>query len=74
MRTAPRHFELHIPTKTILKVLLWALLAWLAVKLWPELVYLSLSLLLAVALRGLEWGSRSIFWPALFERGSTGSC
>lgn len=50
MRTVPRHFELHIPTKTILKVLSWALLAWLAVKLWPELVYLSLSLLLAVAL------------------------
>lgn len=53
MRTVPRHFELHIPTKTILKVLLWALLAWLAVKLWPELVYLSLSLLLAVALSPL---------------------
>lgn len=50
MRTVPRHFELHIPTKTILKVLLWILLAWLAVKLWPELIYLSLSLLLAVAL------------------------
>lgn len=50
MRTVPRHFELHIPTKTILKVLLWLLVASLAVRLWPELVYLSLSLLLAVAL------------------------
>jgi len=50
MRSVPRHLELHIPTKTILKVLLWALIASLAIKLWPELVYLSLSLLLAVAL------------------------
>ncbi len=42
-------------------MLLWTLLAWLAVKLWPELVYLSLSLLLAVALNPLvdrlsRWG------------------
>ncbi|HVY25148.1 MAG TPA: AI-2E family transporter [Polyangiaceae bacterium] len=50
MRTLPRHFELHVPSKTILKVLLWCLLAWILVKLWPELVYLSLSLLLAIAL------------------------
>lgn len=51
MRTVPpRHFELHVPSKTILKVLLWCLLAWMLIKLWPELVYLSLSLLLAVAL------------------------
>lgn len=48
MRTTS--FELHIPTRTILKVLLWAFLTTVAVKLWPELVYLSLSLLLAVAL------------------------
>ena len=27
MRMLPRHFELHIPTKTILKVLLWLLVA-----------------------------------------------
>lgn len=50
MRPLPRHFELHIPSKTILKVLLWGLVASMVVKLWPELVYLSLSLLLAVAL------------------------
>ncbi|HEY6081549.1 MAG TPA: AI-2E family transporter [Polyangiaceae bacterium] len=43
-------FQLHIPTRTILKLLLWAFLTTVAVKLWPELVYLSLSLLLAVAL------------------------
>jgi putative heme transporter len=50
MRTLPRHFELHVPSKTILKLLGWLLLAWVIVKLWPELVYLSLSLLLAIAL------------------------
>lgn len=49
----PRPFELHIPTKTILKVLGWIFLATVAVKLWPELVYLSLSLLLAIALAPL---------------------
>jgi len=49
----PRPFELLIPTKTILKVLGWIFLATVAVKLWPELVYLSLSLLLAVALAPL---------------------
>lgn len=50
MRTLPRHFELHVPSKTILKVLLWCLLSWMLIRLWPELVYLSLSLLFAVAL------------------------
>src|SRR5882762_7949869 len=50
MRTLPRHFELHIPTKTILKVLGWIFVASVAVRLWPELVYLSLSVLLAIAL------------------------
>jgi predicted PurR-regulated permease PerM len=50
MRTLPRHFELHVPTKTILKLLGWAFLASIVFRLWPELVYLSLSLLLAVAL------------------------
>lgn len=49
----PRHLELYIPSKTILKVLGWLLLTWVVVKLWPELVYLSLSLLLAVALSPL---------------------
>lgn len=53
MRQLPRYFELHIPTKTILKVLLWLLVASAVVKLWPELVYLSLSLLLAIALAPL---------------------
>lgn len=61
MRLLPHRFELHIPSKTILKVLLWGLLAWSLVKLWPELVYLTLSVLLAVALAPLvdrmgRWG------------------
>src|SRR4051812_40971419 len=53
MRTSPRRFELEIPTRTILKVLIWLFLVSVVVKLWPELVYLSLSLLLAVALNPL---------------------
>ncbi len=50
MALPPRPFELQIPTKTILKVLVWAFLVWIVIRLWPELVFLSLSLLLAVAL------------------------
>lgn len=53
MRTLPRHFELHVPTKTILKLLAWTFLVSVVIKLWPELVYLSLSLLLAIALAPL---------------------
>jgi len=53
MSSMHRQVELHVPNKTILKLLLWALIASLAIKLWPELVYLSLSLLLAVALSPL---------------------
>lgn len=50
---SPRPFELQIPTRTILKVLIWAFLVSVVIKLWPELIYLSLSLLLAVALNPL---------------------
>lgn len=53
MRNRPPPVELRIPTRTILKVLVWALLASVVVKLWPELVYLSLSVLLAVAMNPL---------------------
>lgn len=49
----PRHVELHIPTKTVLKVLAWAFVVSVVIKLWPELIYLSLSLLLAVAMAPL---------------------
>jgi hypothetical protein len=47
MRLVPRHFELHISTNTILKVLAWAFVVFVVIKLWPELVYLTLSALLA---------------------------
>ena len=53
MRTVPRRFEIYIPTKTILQLLAWVFIVSVVVKLWPELVYLSLSLLLAVALSPL---------------------
>lgn len=52
-RSLPHQLELHVPSKTILKVLAWLLLTWVVVKLWPELVYLSLSLLLAIAMSPL---------------------
>lgn len=52
MRTTPaaRRLELHVPTQTILKLLLWALLVAVVLKLFRELAFLSLSLLIAVAL------------------------
>jgi predicted PurR-regulated permease PerM len=42
--------ELHIPLSTILRILLVALTISCLIKLWPEIVFLLLSLLLAVAL------------------------
>jgi predicted PurR-regulated permease PerM len=42
--------ELHLPTVTILKLLLAALAVWTALTLWPETVFFSISLLFAVAL------------------------
>jgi len=49
--------ELSIPSATIVKVLVAALLTWAALRLWPELVYLTLSLLLAVTLEpAVAWG------------------
>lgn len=52
MSELPR-VELHIPTRTIIKVLLWVFLTWVLVRLWPELVFLLISLLLAVAFEPL---------------------
>ncbi|MEA2698074.1 MAG: hypothetical protein QOI66_2345, partial [Myxococcales bacterium] len=43
-------FELHLPTKTILKILLTFLLVKAGLRLWPEFIFLLISLLLAVAL------------------------
>ncbi len=45
-----RSFELRVPTGTIVKLLGTALIVWAVLKLWPEVVFLSISLLLAVAL------------------------
>lgn len=54
--------HLHLPTATILKVLVAALLAWAAWRLYPEVVFLTVSVLLAVALNPLvTWmGTRGI--------------
>lgn len=58
MSDGPRRIEVHlrIPTQTLVKVLITVFLAWIAIKLWPEVVFLAISLLLAVALDPIiEW-------------------
>lgn len=51
------HF--HLPVQTIVKVLATAVFVWAVLKLWPEVVFLSVSLVLAIALNPLvEWMSR----------------
>jgi predicted PurR-regulated permease PerM len=42
--------HLHLPTGTLIKILLTLLVVWAGVRLWPEFVFLLISLLLAVAL------------------------
>jgi predicted PurR-regulated permease PerM len=42
--------HIHLPTRTIVKVLLTLLAVWAGLRLWPELVFLLVSVLLAVAL------------------------
>jgi predicted PurR-regulated permease PerM len=42
--------HLHLPTRTVVKVLATMLLVWAGLRLWPEFVLLLISLLLAVAL------------------------
>jgi predicted PurR-regulated permease PerM len=49
----PSRVELHIPTSTILKVLLTVFLSWVVMTLWPELIFIAISVLLAVALEPL---------------------
>jgi predicted PurR-regulated permease PerM len=58
----PPRVELHIPTSTIFKVLLTVFLTWVIIRLWPELVFLFISLLLAVAFEPLvAWlGTRGV--------------
>lgn len=41
---------MHLPTRTIVRVLVTLLLVWAGVRLWPEFVFLLISLVLAVAL------------------------
>lgn len=42
--------SLQVPTRTIVKGLLTALVVWAILRVWPEVVFLAISLLLAVAL------------------------
>lgn len=50
MKPSTQRLEIHIPFSTILRILLTLLAVYCLIKLWPELVFLLLSLLLAVAL------------------------
>jgi predicted PurR-regulated permease PerM len=45
-----QRFELHIPTSTILKALGTTVLVWAGVRLWPEVLLLLVSAILAIAL------------------------
>jgi predicted PurR-regulated permease PerM len=49
----PSRVDLHIPTRTILKVLLTVFLSWVVMTLWPQLIFIAISVLLAVALEPL---------------------
>jgi predicted PurR-regulated permease PerM len=42
--------HIHLPTRTVVKVLLTLLVVWAGLRLWPQFVLLLISLLLAVAL------------------------
>ena len=42
--------HIHLPTRTVVKVLLTLLVVWAGLRLWPEFVFLLISVLLAVAL------------------------
>ena len=42
--------HLHLPTRTVVKVLATALIVWAGLQLWPEFVFVVIALLLAVAL------------------------
>lgn len=50
MAPSTQRLEVHLPTATILKVILAALVVWALLKLWPQLVFLFIALLLAIAL------------------------
>lgn len=44
------HVHFHLPTRTIVKLVVAALIIWAGVRLWPEFVLLLIAILLAVAL------------------------
>src|SRR5688572_22021772 len=45
--------HIHLPTGTVVKVLLTLIVVWAAMRLWPQFVLLLISLLVAVALHPL---------------------
>jgi predicted PurR-regulated permease PerM len=51
--------EIRVPTSTILKLLVTAFIVWAGLRLWPELVLLFLSVILAIAIEPIvEWLDR----------------
>jgi predicted PurR-regulated permease PerM len=54
LRAAPARervdLHIHLPTRTVVKVLLTLIIAWAGLRLWPQFVLLLISLLIAVAL------------------------
>jgi predicted PurR-regulated permease PerM len=54
LRPAPERervdLHIHLPTRTVVKVLLTLIVVWAGLRLWPQFVLLLISLLLAVAL------------------------
>jgi predicted PurR-regulated permease PerM len=50
MSAPSSRLEIHVPGATILRLLVTALSVWCFIKLWPELVFLFLSLILAIAI------------------------
>ena len=48
-----QHIHIHVPSGTIVKLLLAAFSVWAAVRLWPEFVLMLVALLIAIALQPL---------------------
>ncbi len=66
MVETPIDVRLEVPFRSIVKVLLAALLTWAVLKLWPECAFILIAVLLAVSLHPLvEW---------LIERAAAGLC
>src|SRR5436190_24386323 len=56
IRSRTQHFDLHVPSSTIAKGIATALLIWAGLRLWPELVLLLVSVILAIALEPIvDW-------------------